>query len=210
MWQVELILLPASACLHGLLLDPEDGGDISLWNVGFSRNYMVLQARRPYTSHSPPSETQIQYHHIIIIVIGKTDLIEPRSISDDIPRLLPVFTSLDFATIFFSTEQALQALQALQTFFQPLTLRTKSLYLCSRVTGWPSYTPRHWFPFHRVLRLRELRWRYSCPPPQGDKSNIFLRILGELCKSHTYSSHSYTSLRHFIFPVILLISFLIP
>jgi hypothetical protein len=34
-------------------------------------------------------------------------------------------------------------------------------------TGWPSYTPRHWVPFRRLLRLAGLRWRYSTPPASG-------------------------------------------
>jgi hypothetical protein len=34
-------------------------------------------------------------------------------------------------------------------------------------TGWHIYTPRHWVPFRRLLRLAGLRWRYSTPPPHG-------------------------------------------
>jgi hypothetical protein len=30
--------------------------------------------------------------------------------------------------------------------------------------GWPSYTPGHWVPFRRHLRLAGLRWSYSNPP----------------------------------------------
>jgi hypothetical protein len=30
---------------------------------------------------------------------------------------------------------------------QPQTWRTRSLYLCPPVTGWPSYTHGHWVPF---------------------------------------------------------------
>jgi hypothetical protein len=40
------------------------------------------------------------------------------------------------------------------TFGTPLTWRTRSSYLHSPGTGWPSYTPRHWVPF-------------SSPPPHG-------------------------------------------
>jgi hypothetical protein len=32
---------------------------------------------------------------------------------------------------------------------------------------WSSYTPGHWVPFYRLLRLAELRWRYSIAPPHG-------------------------------------------
>jgi hypothetical protein len=43
----------------------------------------------------------------VIIMIGKTALFEPQSSSDDSAKLQPVFTYLDFATIFF-TEQGCQ------------------------------------------------------------------------------------------------------
>jgi hypothetical protein len=43
----ELMLPSASACFSlGLLVDPEDGGDIFLRNVGLSPNYTVLQPKR--------------------------------------------------------------------------------------------------------------------------------------------------------------------
>jgi hypothetical protein len=35
------------------------------------------------------------------------------------------------------------------------------------ITGWPSYTPRHWVHFGCLLRLAGLRWKYSNPPPHG-------------------------------------------
>jgi hypothetical protein len=39
-------------------------------------------------------------------------------------------------------------------------------------TGWPSYTPGHWVPFCRILRLTGLRWRYSNPPPHGEEWDL--------------------------------------
>jgi hypothetical protein len=39
------------------------------------------------------------------------------------------------------------------SFETPLTWRARS-------PGWPSYTPGHWVPFCRLLRLAGLRWRY--------------------------------------------------
>jgi hypothetical protein len=48
----------------------------------------------------------------------------------------PVFTSFDFTTTVFFTEQGRQPC------VQPPTRRTRSLYLCHPVTGWPSYTPQ--------------------------------------------------------------------
>jgi hypothetical protein len=45
-------------------------------------------------------------------------------------------------------------------------------YLHPPGTGWPSYTPRHWVLFRRLLRLAGLWWRYSTPPPHGKKSDL--------------------------------------
>jgi hypothetical protein len=44
----------------------------------------------------------------------------------------------------------------------PPNWRTRSLYLCPPVTP-----PGTGFPFHRLVRLVGLRWRYSNPPPRG-------------------------------------------
>jgi hypothetical protein len=52
-------------------------------------------------------------------------------------------------------------------FETPPTWRARSPYLYPPRTGWPSYTPRHWVPFRRLLRLTRLRWRYSNSPPRG-------------------------------------------
>jgi hypothetical protein len=51
------------------------------------------------------------------------------------------------------------------------TWRARFPYLYPPGTGWPSYTPGHWVPFCRLLRLSELRWRYSNPPPHGCDKN---------------------------------------
>jgi hypothetical protein len=40
-------------------------------------------------------------------------------------------------------------------------------YLYPTGTGLPGYTPRHWVPFCRLLRLAGLRWRYSSRPSHG-------------------------------------------
>jgi hypothetical protein len=52
-------------------------------------------------------------------------------------------------------------------FETPPTCRARSPYLYPPGTGWPGYTPRHWFSFYRLLRLAGLRWRYSNLPPHG-------------------------------------------
>jgi hypothetical protein len=44
-------------------------------------------------------------------------------------------------------------------------------------TRWPSYTPGHWVPFCRLLRLTGMRWRYSNPPPHGDKTILEQRTV---------------------------------
>jgi hypothetical protein len=51
----------------------------------------------------------------------------------------------------------------------PPTWRARSLYLYPPGTGWPNYTPGHWVPFCRLLRLAGQRWRYSNPPPHGEE-----------------------------------------
>jgi hypothetical protein len=38
-------------------------------------------------------------------------------------------------------------------FETPPTWRARSPYLCPPRTGWPSYTPRHWVPFNRLVLL---------------------------------------------------------
>jgi hypothetical protein len=55
-------LMPASAdFLLCLIFDSEEGGDMFLRNICVSQNYTVLQLRRPHSSQSSPSESQIQY-----------------------------------------------------------------------------------------------------------------------------------------------------
>jgi hypothetical protein len=44
--------------------------------------------------------------------------------------------------------------QGRQPCVQPSTWRTRSLYLCPPVTGWPSYIPRHEVPFSSPSRTR--------------------------------------------------------
>jgi hypothetical protein len=97
--------------------------------------------------------------NIIIVIFGKKTLLDPQPSSEDSVRFVdrPVFTSLNFVTIFLQINLVSLA-----------SLRTRSLYLCSPMTGWPSYIPGHRVPFWSLLRLAGLRWRYSNPPPQRD------------------------------------------
>jgi hypothetical protein len=68
--------------------------------------------------------------------------------SPNLPGLITIFHCLRFET--------------------PATWRARSPYLYPPGTGWPSYTLRHWVPFHPLLRLARLRRRYSKPPPRGE------------------------------------------
>jgi hypothetical protein len=54
-------------------------------------------------------------------------------------------------------------------FETPPTRRARFPYLYSPGTWWPSYTPRHWVPFRRLLRLAGIWWRYS----NTSKTNFF-------------------------------------
>jgi hypothetical protein len=52
-------------------------------------------------------------------------------------------------------------------FETPPSWRARSTYLYPPGTGWPSFIPRRWVSFRRLLRLAELQWRYTNPPPRG-------------------------------------------
>lgn len=72
----------------------------------------------------------------------------------------PVFTSFDFATIIFCTQQGHQPCS------QPPSWRIRSLYLCPPVTGLVIH-PCARFPFCCLVCLAGLQWMYSNPPPHG-------------------------------------------
>jgi hypothetical protein len=61
----------------------------------------------------------------------------------------------------------------------PPTWRARPPYLYLPGTGWPSYTPGHWVPFRRLLRLAGLLWRYSIPLSHG---KTYLKI----CKNNLW------------------------
>jgi hypothetical protein len=64
-----------------------------------------------------------------------------RRFLQDLSLRLSGFHFFRFCNINSFTEQGCQPC------IQPPTWRTRSLYLCLPVTGWPSYTPRHRVPF---------------------------------------------------------------
>jgi hypothetical protein len=73
---------------------------------------------------------------IIIIIIGKTALFEPQPSLEDSATLHPGFELFGFRDSIFYIKQGPQSC------VQPPTWRTRSLYLCPPVRGWPSYTPQ--------------------------------------------------------------------
>jgi hypothetical protein len=74
-----------------------------------------------------------------------------------------------------------------------------SLYLYPPGSGWPSYTPGTAFPFHRLLRLAGLRWRYSNPPPNGlSRSQMCVRSKVNL-DIWTRNHNVYIQSRDFVF-----------
>jgi hypothetical protein len=102
------------------------------------------------------------------IIIDKTTLFEPQLFLEDSARFVdrPVFTSLDFATVIFLR------IKAIIPASNPPTWRTRSLYLCPPVTGWPSYTPGTGFRFPRLVQLAGL-WRCSNLLPRGEFICLF-------------------------------------
>jgi hypothetical protein len=84
---------------------------------------------------------QITELFIIIIIIGKTPLFWAIAFLRRFCQIClelgqPIFTSLDLATIIFLHGKVIKPC------VRPPTWRTRSLYLCPPVTGWPSYTPQ--------------------------------------------------------------------
>jgi hypothetical protein len=120
----------------------------------------------------------------LFIITGKTAVSAPQPSLEDSARFDRVFSPLDFATIFFFTEQGRQPclqppkLEGTSLYFcpQPPKLEGTSLYLCPPVTGWSSYTPGTGFSSRRFLRLAVLRWRYSYQLPQGINLSLHRKL----------------------------------
>jgi hypothetical protein len=87
----------------------------------------------------------------------------------------PVFSSLDFTTIFFSffTEQSRQP-----------CLQPRAPVMFPQRQGEPVIPPGTGFPFRRLLRLAGLRWRYSNPPPRGKFLVDKYQYFGRICYFH--------------------------
>jgi hypothetical protein len=78
----------------------------------------------------------------------------------------PVFTSMNFATIFFFLQSMVVILAS--------NPQPGGPGLCSYVPKWqggPVIPPGTGFPFRRLLRLAGLQWGYSNQPPHGTSPN---------------------------------------
>jgi hypothetical protein len=84
---------------------------------------------------------------IIIIIITVIIICKTRAIAflRRFCQIASPFHLFGFRSTIFFTEQGCQPCA------QTPTWRTRSLYLCHPVTGWPSYTPRHRVPFSSPL-----------------------------------------------------------
>jgi hypothetical protein len=94
---------------------------------------------------------------IIIIIIGKTALIEPQSSLEDSVRFDLVFTSLYFATIIILQSKVVNPASNPQPGGPGLCIYVPP------VTGWPRYTPRHRFPFSSPSTTRRGRVEVFLP-----------------------------------------------
>jgi hypothetical protein len=91
---------------------------------------------------------------------------------------------------FFFTEQGRRPCVQLPT------LRTRALYLCPPVTGSPIYAASIGFPFHRLWRHGELRWRCSNPPPHETQTYIVHNIRYRVLRKELYYFESLRNTRH--------------
>jgi hypothetical protein len=90
-------------------------GDDTLEIKNVSETFLLSTSMKLAKPQENKSMTLMLYFHlcpflirvsiIIIIIIGKTSLFKPQRSLQDSARLLPVFTSLDFATVILLTEQ---------------------------------------------------------------------------------------------------------
>jgi hypothetical protein len=69
---LQFSLQSTSAGLLGLLLDPENGSDMFLWNVGLFPNYKGLQCRIPHSPQSPWWQPRILNSREVHTVYSKT------------------------------------------------------------------------------------------------------------------------------------------
>jgi hypothetical protein len=87
--------------------------------------------------------------------------------------------------------------QGRQPCAQTIAWRTRSLCLYSLAKGWFSYTPVTWFPLNRLVRLSELRWRYTNPSAHRTVSQpMNLLLILEPESTLQCSRHIATALSH--------------
>jgi hypothetical protein len=94
---------------------------------------------------------RLTVYNTTIIIIGKAALFGSCLPWKILPDLSSGFHFFRFRNNNLFTEQGHQPC------FQLPTWRTRSPYLCPPVTGWSSYTPRHWVPFSSSPTTRRAR-----------------------------------------------------
>jgi hypothetical protein len=74
-------------------------------------------------------------------------------------------------------------------FETPPIWSVKRPYLYTIGRGWLIYTPSHWIPFRRLLRLAGLRWRYSKTASTRSVLNAEVKIKVTLRLTASQSAH---------------------
>jgi hypothetical protein len=128
--------------------------ECSIWGLSYVMLYFApssppSSAKQPFLSHSLPKK----------ILPGLSWLDQQ------------VFTSLDFATLIFFLQSMVVSLAS-----NPQTGGPGFCSYVPRLEDGPVIAPGTGFPFRRLLRLAELRWRYSNRPPHGGFRLILVTI----------------------------------
>jgi hypothetical protein len=125
-----------------------------------------------YTGERAPPYPSWHHHHWQSSTFWATGLLRRYCQTCLFHRELAhsVFTSLDFATVIFLKGKVIYPC------VQPPTMRTRSLYLCPPVIGWPSYTPRHWDLFSSPMIHRAIV-KYSNLPLHRTPFMFYMNLL---------------------------------
>jgi hypothetical protein len=100
---------------------------------------------------------------MMMMMVGKTAPFDPHPSLEGSAGLQPVLTFADFITLFFFLLSKIVRLAS-----NPQHGGQNLCIYVPELQGSPVIRPRTWFPFHRLLQLAGIRWRYSNPPPHGD------------------------------------------
>jgi hypothetical protein len=134
-----------------------------------SQSYVMTDSQSASPSWcQDPSGTRDQFFFLLEIIFRQLRVcyfVAPSLMSGRICNLLLLLV-LTIAVLLGSESRRTQDHILLFQFLRHSpTWRARSPYLYPPETGWPRYTPDSGFPFHRLLRLAGLQWRYSIPPP---------------------------------------------